>query len=161
MDKEFINALLTFPNKWSWKKLKLKSFSPVWLFATPWTAAHQAPLSMAFSRQEYWSGLPFPSIFLTQGLNPGLTHCRQTLYHLSHKGSLNKPALRKLHVEILKEARLYFWMFTPKSDTKKKKNEGHTKQYPDTSWWLHNGICYQEQKQITHLQLAHTHRNTG
>ena len=31
------------------------------LFATPWTVAHQAPLSMNFSRQEYWSGLPFPS----------------------------------------------------------------------------------------------------
>ena len=35
--------------------------SCVWLFVTPWTVAHQAPLSMAFSRQEYWSGLPFPS----------------------------------------------------------------------------------------------------
>ena len=34
--------------------------SSVWLFATLWTAAHQAPLSMGFSRQEYWSGLPFP-----------------------------------------------------------------------------------------------------
>ena len=35
--------------------------SNVWLFATPWTVAHQAPLSMGFSRQEYWSGLPFLS----------------------------------------------------------------------------------------------------
>ena len=35
--------------------------SHVQLFATPWTAARQAPLSMGFSRQEYWSGLPFPS----------------------------------------------------------------------------------------------------
>ena len=35
--------------------------SRVWLFATPWTVAHQAPLSLGFSRQEYWSGLPFPS----------------------------------------------------------------------------------------------------
>ena len=34
----------------------------VQLFATPWTVAHQAPLSMEFSRQEYWSGLPFPSL---------------------------------------------------------------------------------------------------
>ena len=39
----------------------MKSLSHVWLFATPWTIAHQAPLSMEFSRQEYWSGLPFPS----------------------------------------------------------------------------------------------------
>ena len=36
-----------------------QSLSRVWLFATPWTVAHQAPLSMGFSRQEYWSGLPF------------------------------------------------------------------------------------------------------
>ena len=39
----------------------VKSFSRVRLFATPWTAAYQASLSMGFSRQEYWSGLPFPS----------------------------------------------------------------------------------------------------
>ena len=38
----------------------LSRFSRVWLFATPWTVAHQAPLSMGFSRQEYWSGLPCP-----------------------------------------------------------------------------------------------------
>ena len=38
----------------------LSHFSRVRLFATPWTIAHQAPLSMRFSRQEYWSGLPFP-----------------------------------------------------------------------------------------------------
>ena len=43
------------------KKLKVKSLSLVQLFATPWTVAYQAPLSMGFSRQEYWSGLPFPS----------------------------------------------------------------------------------------------------
>ena len=39
-------------------KVKVKSLSRVQLFATPWTAAHQAPLSMRFSRQEYWSGVP-------------------------------------------------------------------------------------------------------
>ena len=41
--------------------MKVKSLSHVRLFASPWTAAHQAPLSMGFSMQEYWSGLPFPS----------------------------------------------------------------------------------------------------
>ena len=41
--------------------MKVKSLSRVQLFATPWTVAHQAPTSMGFSRQEYWSGLPFPS----------------------------------------------------------------------------------------------------
>ena len=45
---------------------------------------HQAPPSMGFSRQECWSGLPFPSPgnFPTQGSNPGLPHCRQMLSHL-------------------------------------------------------------------------------
>ena len=42
-------------------KVKVKSFSHVQLFATPWTVAYQAPLSMGFSRQEYWSGVPFPA----------------------------------------------------------------------------------------------------
>ena len=41
--------------------MKVKSLSRVRLFATPWTVAHQAPPSMRVSRQEYWSGLPFPS----------------------------------------------------------------------------------------------------
>ena len=62
-------------------KVKVKSLSPVQLFATPWTVAYQAPPSMGFSRQEYWNGLPFPSqgIFLTQGSNLGILHSRQTL----------------------------------------------------------------------------------
>ena len=42
-------------------KVKVQSLSRVQLFATPWTVAHQAPPSMGFSRQEYWSGLPFPT----------------------------------------------------------------------------------------------------
>ena len=46
---------------WTVKKVKVKSLSRVRLFVTPWTIAHQAPPSMGFSRQEYWSGLPFPS----------------------------------------------------------------------------------------------------
>ena len=44
-----------------WWKVKVKLLSCVWLFATPWTIAYYAPPSMGFSRQEYWSGLPFPS----------------------------------------------------------------------------------------------------
>jgi len=49
-----------FSNAWKWK-VKVKSLSRAWLLATPWTAAYQAPLSMGFSRQEDWSGLPLPS----------------------------------------------------------------------------------------------------
>ena len=51
---------ISFSNAWKWK-VKVKSVNHVRLLATPWTAAHQAPPSMGFSRQEYWSGLPLPS----------------------------------------------------------------------------------------------------
>ena len=51
---------ISFSNAWK-GKVKVKSLSRVRLFETPWTAAHQAPLSMGFSRQEYWSGVPLPS----------------------------------------------------------------------------------------------------
>ena len=68
-----LNKLLV--NGWSWavwneawrirkglpEKVKVKSLSRVQLFVTPWTVAYQAPPSMGFSRQEYCSGLPFPS----------------------------------------------------------------------------------------------------
>ena len=51
---------ISFSNAWKWKA-KVKSLSRVRLLATPWTAAHQGPPSMGFSRQEYWSGVPLPS----------------------------------------------------------------------------------------------------
>ena len=52
---------ISFSNAWKWK-VKVKSLSHVPLLATPWTVAHQAPPCMGFSRQEYWSGLPLPSL---------------------------------------------------------------------------------------------------
>ena len=51
---------IAFSSAWKWR-VKAKSLGRVWLFATPWTAAYQAPPSMGFSRQEYWSGVPLPS----------------------------------------------------------------------------------------------------
>ena len=50
---------ISFSNAWKWK-VKVKSLSRVQPLATPWTAAFQAPPSMGFSRQEYWSGMPLP-----------------------------------------------------------------------------------------------------
>ena len=79
----------------------MKSFSRVRLFATLCTVAHQAPLSMGFSRQEYWRGLPFPSPgdLPDQGWNPGVLHCRQTLEPLHWKQCRRlgfNPRVRKL-----------------------------------------------------------------
>ena len=55
-------AAISFSNAWKWK-VKAKSLSSARLLATPWTAAYQAPPSMGFSGQQYWSGMPLPSPF--------------------------------------------------------------------------------------------------
>ena len=75
-------------NETEWVKL----LSHVRLFATPWTVAYQDPQSMGFSRQEYWSGLSFPSPgdLPDPGIEPGSPAkiLRQMLYRLSHQGNL-------------------------------------------------------------------------
>ena len=58
---------ISFSNAWKWK-VKVKSLNPIQLFATPWTAAYQAPPSMGFSRQEYWSGVPLSAMMTTTAL---------------------------------------------------------------------------------------------
>ena len=71
-------------------KVKVKSLSRVRLFATPWTVAYQAPGSMGFSRQEYWSGLPFPSLgdLPNPGIEPRSPALQKDAFHLSHQGSI-------------------------------------------------------------------------
>ena len=64
---------ISFSSAWKWK-VKVKLLSCVWLLATPRTAAYQAPPSMGFARQEYWSGLPLPKNILNQN------KCRAKLY---------------------------------------------------------------------------------
>ena len=89
--------------KWNlYRKVwKCQSLSCVWVFETPWTIACQASLSIEFSRQEYWSGLPFPSPgnLPNPGIKPVSLHllqCRQILYHLSHQVSrLSFPCIGK------------------------------------------------------------------
>ena len=55
---------ISFSSAWKWK-VKVNLLSRVWLFKTPWSVAYQAPPSMGFSRQEYWSGMPLPSPYQT------------------------------------------------------------------------------------------------
>ena len=64
---------ISFSNAWKWN-MKVKSLSRVWLLATPWTVAYQAPPSMGFPRQEDWSGVPLPS-----PINMLLTHYGENL----------------------------------------------------------------------------------
>ena len=83
----------------------LSHFSHVQLFVTPWTVAHQAPLSMGFSRQEHWSRLPFPppGDFPDQGIKPASPVApalqADSLYRLSHQGSPQKqPILSNFYI---------------------------------------------------------------
>ena len=73
-----------------WKKVKVKSLSCVRLFSTPWTGACTrllCPWNFLGKSTGMDCHFLFQGIFPTQGLNPGLLHCGQTLYHLSHQGS--------------------------------------------------------------------------
>ena len=63
---------ISFSNMWKWK-VKVKALSHVRLFVTPWTTAYQAPPSMGFSRQEYWSGVPLPSLYFV--LEVAISEC--------------------------------------------------------------------------------------
>ena len=73
----------------SFLSLHAQLFSHVWLFASTWTVAHQAPLCVGFSRQEYWSGLPFPplGVLPDPGIEPCLLHWQVYSLPLSHLGS--------------------------------------------------------------------------
>ena len=79
-------------------KVKLKLLSSVRLFATPWTTACQAPLSMAFPRQEYWSRLPFPppGDFPDPGIKPESPVLQEDSLWLSHERSLSDTIMVSL-----------------------------------------------------------------
>ena len=71
---------ISFSNAWKWK-VKVKSLSCVGLLATQWTAAYQAPASLGFSRQEYWSGVPLSSlrkVQITSFIRPCMCVCSVT-----------------------------------------------------------------------------------
>jgi len=72
---------ISFSNAWKWK-VKVKLFSRVWLSATPWSVAHQAPPSMGFSRREYWSGVPLPSLTYEWGV------CKYSVHNRLQNGGI-------------------------------------------------------------------------
>ena len=73
---------ISFSSAWKWK-VKVKSLSRVRLLATPWTTTYQAPPSMGFSRQEYWSGVPLPSPLPLPSFHQFLTFLGLRLLHSS------------------------------------------------------------------------------
>ena len=85
-----ITTSATWENPYSPRKVKVQVAESYLTLCHPWTVVCQTTLSLELSRQEYWSGLPFPSPgdSPSQGFNPGLPHCRQILYQLSYQGNL-------------------------------------------------------------------------
>ena len=109
---------ISFSNAWKWK-VKVKSLSHVWLVATPWTAAYQAPPSMGFSRQEYWSGVPLASpemmirstLFL-QTLFQEISHCLRTKPNGNKK--INRKNVLKIFSHLSIEIYYYYiWIHHP------------------------------------------------
>ena len=85
----------------------MKSLSHVWLYATLWTVAYQAPLSMGFSKQEYWSGLPFPfpGDLSDPGIKPGSPA-------LQADALLSEPQGNETEVDIFLEFSCFFYDWT-------------------------------------------------
>ena len=81
--------------KWIGVCMHIPSLSSVWLFATPWTVAPQTPLSMEFPRQEYWSGLPFPTLGdpPDSGIDPASLVSSVYLYHCATSRAITKTIL--------------------------------------------------------------------
>ena len=101
----------------------LSHFRRVWLFVAPWTVAHQAPLSMGFSRQEYWSGWPCPppGDLLNPGIEPkSYVSCidRWVLYHLLPPGKPHMYIHTHTHVytHVCKGTNTYAYLFLNGSD---------------------------------------------
>ena len=103
---------ISFSNAWKWK-VKVKSLSRVRVFATPGTAAYQAPLSVGFSGQEYWSGVPLSSLRIEAR---NLKCCFTSIILSWHLTDVNKSKRKKkldTHGEIL-----VFWsLFWPKHES--------------------------------------------
>ena len=91
-------------------KVKLKSLSCVRLLATPWTAAYQAPPSMGFSRQEYWSGVPLPSPALTLCKSMERIMNRECIHSFFHL--LNTYYWMPVHGVTMSQTRLSDFTFT-------------------------------------------------
>ena len=100
---------ISFSNAGKWKA-KVNPLSCVQLLATPWTVAYQAPPSMGFSRQEYWSGVPLPSPYLGLNLVKDIkTYSWKTVRNWWNKLKLTQIHGKIYHVQKLEELILLKW----------------------------------------------------
>ena len=120
MDMDMVTDTCLFPQMPFLWRLTLRKYmhacvrSHVWLFATPWTVARQAPLFMGFSRQEYWSGLPLlpPGDLPDSGIKPTSPHGQGGSLPLCHLGS-PKKCIISVHNPCPKPAFFMLWSLYP------------------------------------------------
>ena len=91
---------ISFSNAWKWK-VKVKSLSHVRLLVTPWTAVYQAPPSMGFSRQEYWSGVPLPSPIQAARSKQTWATGQPPYYSTLHESVLIQPSQKPMPSRLL------------------------------------------------------------
>ena len=103
---------ISFSNAWKWK-MKVKSLSRVQLVATPWTVADQAPPSMGFSRQGYWSGLPLLSLFYLVYLSVNNVEKNKSLLSFAFQ-SICLLFISYMNMKICFIFCPYFWLETVK-----------------------------------------------
>ena len=137
---------ISFSNAWKWK-MKVKSLSRVWLPATPWTAAYQAPLSMGFSRQEYWSGLPSPSPTVEYYLAIKMKYC--CLWQMD--GPMQSEILEKDRLCVM-----YVWNLKNKTSEQKTKQK-QTHRYRETQGCQREGNGGHGQNRWRGLGGTHFH----
>ena len=101
---------------------KVKSLSRVWLFVTPWAVAYQAPLSMGFPRQEYWSGLPLPS---------PRQHIKKQRHYIAYKGPSSQSY-------VFSSSRVWMWEL----DYKKKAEPWRTDAFELWCWRRLFGVSW-------------------
>ena len=121
---------ISFPSAWKWK-VKVKSLSRVWIFVTPWTAAYQAPPSMGFSRQEYWSGVPWPSprSAVNSKLKSWIYYLRKRELCLLDTVSPNVED-NWSHIGLLGSIKLkYWWLFSGKNELTHLDKLGHCDEF--------------------------------
>ena len=151
---------ISFSSAWKWK-VKVKLLGRVQLFTTLWTAAYQAPLSMGFSRQEYWSGVPLPSLWVWMRLSiftvqllplPNPSVFLSCTYSWFQEYSLNGHHTHHLRICFLENPTCQRWDASPNWGCSTLFQGGH---YYLTRWSVQTIHC---RKTINHLSSVLTTR---
>ena len=143
------------------RKWKGKLLSHIWLFVTPWTVAHQAPLSMEFSRQEYWSVLPCPSPgdLPNPGIEPRSPELRADSLPAEPPGKPNLTLISRLAQNFTGRSVVYWTYSNPiRTSPEFLESEEPDENFMGILWfswpWMKTKLTYKEDYQV-HSWIFH------